>query len=302
MRSGWDPQALHAHFEVGPYSAGHSHEDKLSLLLSAYGNRILTECGTYPYDSSKWRTYALSARGHNLSRVDGKDQNRRNIARKDGVRIRKTPLENRWKSSDKFDFGEGWYDEGFGPENDSTVTQYRALVFLKDRCWLLFDIFTPADKASHTYETFFHLDAPDAAVDEKLNAVTGRKEDSAVLSIVPLNKGCSVKIVTGQENPKVQGWVHDEKCSTYGVRPVATPVFRREAEGQWVEPYLLYPLMAGEECPVASVASSGNGAFTVKFKDGAVMKVKLKVSGNSLQNLSYSIRGGKGSPVSAKVL
>ncbi len=302
MRSGWDPQALHAHFEVGPYSAAHSHEDKLSLVLAAYGNRILTECGTYPYDTSQWRTYALSPRGHNLSRVDGMDQNRRALASKDLVRYSRQPMTNRWKTNSKFDFGEGWYDEGFGPQNDSTVTQYRALVFIKDRCWLLFDIFTPADKASHTYETSFHLDAADAVVDESLQAVTGKQDGSAVLSVVPLRKGGSVKVVTGQEVPEVQGWIHDEQCSAYGVRPVATPIFKRVASGQCVEPYLLYPLKAGEECPVASVASAGDGAYTVTFKDGAVMTVKLKVSGNSLGKLSYSIKGGEAGSVSAKVL
>ncbi|MBQ4286509.1 MAG: alginate lyase family protein [Bacteroidales bacterium] len=302
MRSGWDKDAKYAHFEVGPYSAGHSHEDKLSLILSAYGNRILTECGSYAYDTSQWRAYALSARAHNLTRVDGMDQNRRRIADKDGVRIAKEPLTNRWKTNSKFDFGEGWYDEGFGPKGDSTVTQYRSLVFLKDKCWLLFDVFTPSDKASHTYETSFHLNAPEASIDEKLQAVTGKKDGAAVLSVVPLRSGSSVKVITGQEVPEVQGWVHDEECDTYEDRPVATPIFKREAKGQWVEPYLLYPLKAGEECPVASVASDGEGTYTVVFKDGAVMTVKLKVSGNSLQKLSYSIKGGKEGSVSAKVL
>ncbi len=302
MRSGWDPDAKYAHFEVGPYSAGHSHEDKLSLILSAYGDRILTEGGVYAYDTSQWRRYALSARAHNVVRVDGMDQHREGVAGKDGVRIAKEPLTNRWKTTSKFDFGEGWYDEGFGHKNDSTVTQYRALVFLKDRCWLMFDVFTPSDNAVHTYETSFHLNAPDAVVDKKLQAVTGKKDGSAVLSIVPLRSGSSVKVVTGQEVPEVQGWAHDETCDAYEDVPIATPIFKREAKGQWVEPYLLYPLKAGEKSPVASVASAGADTYTVTFKGGAVMTVKLKVSGNSLQSLSYSINGGKEGSVSAEVL
>ncbi|MBQ1866555.1 MAG: hypothetical protein II151_06480, partial [Bacteroidales bacterium] len=125
----------------------------------------------------------------------------------------------------------------------------------------------------------------------------------ANLAIVPLRpEGMDVNIVCGQETPEVQGWIHDESCGEYGCRPVATPIFKRVASGQWVEPYLLYPLKAGEECPVASVASAGEGTYTVVFKDGAVMTVKLKVSGNSLQKLSYSIKGGKDGSVSAKVL
>ena len=31
MRSGWDRKALFLGFEVGPFGAGHQHEDKLSI-------------------------------------------------------------------------------------------------------------------------------------------------------------------------------------------------------------------------------------------------------------------------------
>jgi hypothetical protein len=89
---------------------------------------------------------------------------------------------------------------------------------------------------------------------------------------------------------------------SYSVDAVATPVFKREAAGQVVEPYLLWPVKAGEECPVSSVKSAGDGNYTVSFKDGSVMTVKLKVSGNSLGRLSYTIKGGKAGSVSAKVL
>lgn len=76
MRSGWDKDAFYAIFEVGPYGSAHQHEDKLSFILYAYGSKLITESGYYSYDQSDWRKYALSARGHNVSRVDGRDQNR----------------------------------------------------------------------------------------------------------------------------------------------------------------------------------------------------------------------------------
>ena len=304
MRSGFDPQALHAHFEVGPFSAGHSHEDKLSLTLMAYGDMLMSEGGNYPYDVSQWRKYVLSPRAHNISKVDGKEQNRGALRSNDLIRYSRKPMTNRWISNDKFDFGEGWYDEGFGPKNDSTVTQYRALVFLKDKCWLLFDIFTPKDKAVHKYESTFHLDSPDGGRIAGLGpAVMGKNPGHATLAMVPLHQdGLDVTIVNGQDEPaEVQGWVHRVTYS-YSVDAVATPVFKREAAGQVVEPYLLWPVKAGEECPVSSVKSAGEGNYTVSFKDGSVMSVKLKVSGNSLGKLSYTIKGGKAGSVSAKVL
>lgn len=302
MRSGWDSKALHAHFDVGPFSGWHSHEDALSLLLSAYGDRLLSECGTYAYDTSVWRAYAISARGHNVVRVDGKDQEWRKAG--DGKSFEnEEPMGNRWITNDKFDFGEGWYRTGYGPEIDQTVSQYRALLYLKDRCWLMFDMFLPTDNAKHTYETSFHLNEAEAEVKPGLQAVVGTHEGVANLAIVPLNsKGLDVNIVCGQETPEVQGWIHDERCGAYGCRPVATPIYKRQAAGQWVEPYLLYPVKAGEEFPVESVKAKGAGRYIVTFKDGTRITVNLTPGAESLGTLSYSIKGGKGAPVSARVL
>ena len=302
MRSGWDDKALHAHFDVGPFSGWHSHEDALSLLLCAYGDRLLSECGIYAYDTSQWRSYAISARGHNVVRVDGKDQEWRKAT---GGRSsqNKEPMGNRWITNDRFDFGEGWYRTGYGPQIDTTVSQYRALLFLKDRCWLMFDMFLPTDKAKRTYETSFHLNEAEAEVKTGLQAVIGTHEGVANLAIVPLNsKGLDVNVVCGQETPEVQGWIHDERCGVYGCRPVATPIYKREVAGQWVEPYLLYPVKAGEEFPVASVKAKGTGRYVISFKDGTRITVNLTAGAESLGTLSYSIKSGKGGSVSARVL
>ena len=42
LRSGWDDGSHYALFDVGPYSRGHSHQDKLNLILWPYGRRVLT--------------------------------------------------------------------------------------------------------------------------------------------------------------------------------------------------------------------------------------------------------------------
>ena len=121
MRSGWDKDAFYAFFEVGPYGSAHQHEDKLSFILYAYGQRLITECGYYSYDKSDWRKYALSARAHNVARVDGKDQKRNVIKTDDAVTISTKPLKNLWVSNNSYDMGEGFYTEGFGNDLDSTL-------------------------------------------------------------------------------------------------------------------------------------------------------------------------------------
>ena len=83
---------------------------------------------------------------------------------------------------------------------------------------------------------------------------------------------------------------------------MATPIYKREVAGQWVEPYLLYPVKAGEEFPVASVKAKGTGRYVISFKDGTRITVNLTAGAESLGTLSYSIKSGKGGSVSARVL
>lgn len=291
MRSGWGKDALCAFFDVGPLGAGHYHEDKLSILLYGYGNRLLTEGGNYPYDTSDWRKYIISASAHNVTRVDGKDQNRRSQYEDSNVLHSSKPLGNRWISNENFDFGEGWYNEGYGEELDSSVTQYRALLYIKDKCWLMFDVFTPHDNAEHTYETFFHLDAPDAVVDDVTKAVTAVNPGKAVLQVVPLNNlGLSVDVVKGQKTPEIQGWVHDytNGINTYKMIPVATSIYKKQGMGVIVEPYLLLPLKVNDGSLIKRVARSDN-SYTVYFDNGPKLNVTVTIKNGTINKLSYQL-------------
>lgn len=291
MRSGWDEDALYSHFEVGPLAPSHFHEDKLSLIIYGYGNSLLTEGGNYPYDTSGWRKYLTSASAHNVTRIDGKNQNRGLKYKQDNITYSHSPLKNRWISNDNFDFGEGWYSDGFGPNLDLHVTQYRALLFIKNKFWFLLDVFSPRDKDVHNYESFFHFDAPDAYVDDVLKTATAVSPGNAVLQIVPFqNQNLSVKVVKGQTKPELQGWVHDNTngINTYSCRPVSTPIYKRKVSNQWVEPYLLLPLKAGELTSIKKVACSNNN-YSVFFKDGSSLIISIKIMNGSLHSLSYSI-------------
>ena len=118
---------------------------------------MITECGNYAYDTSKWREYAISARGHNVARIDGKDQNRFKRIGERGIRISDSPMPNLWQTNRKYDIGEGYYSEGFGEDLDSCVSHHRILKFVKNKFWLLTDEFIPLDAQEHTYDIWFHL-------------------------------------------------------------------------------------------------------------------------------------------------
>lgn len=292
MRSGWNRDALYSFFEVGPLAPGHFHEDKLSFILYGYGNGLLTEGGNYPYDTSDWRDYITSARAHNVTRIDGKNQHRGSKYKDKNVAYSHSPLSNRWISNGNFDFGEGWYDDGFGESQDSSVTQYRALLFIKNKYWIMFDMFFPRDTKEHIYETYFHLDAPDAKINEKFKSVTAINPGKAVLEIIPLKKqNMEIGLINGQRNPEIQGWVHDDSngINTYNCRAVATPIFKRKTVGSWIEPYLLVPLKYNNETTVKKITSNSSN-IQVELEDGSILTLNYMISDGKISSLIYTVK------------
>ena len=59
----------------GPWGAGHSHADALSIVVRAGGQEILIDPGTCTYvGEQKWRDWFRGTEAHNTVRVDGRDQ------------------------------------------------------------------------------------------------------------------------------------------------------------------------------------------------------------------------------------
>jgi hypothetical protein len=147
------------------------------------------------------------------------------------------------------------------------------------------DIFTPGDDKPHTYETLFHLENAEAVKDEATLAVTGADAGRANLAIIPANpQGLGVEIVKGQEKPVVQGWV---PAKGYDVRAIPTPVYTRTAAGQVVEPYLLYPLGAGEANPVKAI-SFRDGTLAIQMADGRSHAMGFAIQGGKLTQVTWN--------------
>ena len=69
--------SVFALFDAGPFgpgSAGHSHSDTLSLVVSAGDQEVLIDSGTYSYMDPEWRNYFRGSSAHNTIRIDGLDQ------------------------------------------------------------------------------------------------------------------------------------------------------------------------------------------------------------------------------------
>ena len=251
MRSGWDEQDRYLFFDGGPFGYGHQHEDKLNMMVYAHGRVHVVDPGNYPYDSSQWRKYVLSTRAHNTVMVDGLEQNQRGKSREEYVVSK--PLPHTWISNDKCDYVSASYDLGYGPNRDRSVTHTRYILFVKPDFWIVTDFMKASDGKSHTYEAMFHLDADAALVTEnKRGVVTKNAEGQSNFGIYAIgNKPVSVEIVSGQEEPTVQGWIPRGK--PYECQPIPTPIFKAEGEGTVVMSYVLYPIAAGKTSPVTYV-------------------------------------------------
>lgn len=250
MRTGWKTDDRYLFFEAGPFGAAHQHEDKLNLVVHAGGRTILTEGGTYSYDSSDWRRYILSTRAHNTVMVDGMEQNR---SKKPETWVVWNSGKNRWQTGPDFDFAEGCYDSGYGPTNAVRVTHTRQVIFAKPDYWLVLDTLMPADDREHRYEAMFHLDADDAVVDPVTKSVSVEYGGSA-FRIQPLRAdGMAIEIIKGQKQPVVQGWLPTGRHNE--LKPIPTAVYRWTARGPVVTAFVLQPRRLRDPWPIASVTS-----------------------------------------------
>jgi len=257
MRSAWDRDALFLGFEAGPFGYGHQHEDKLGIVIFAYGRDLLVEGGSYAYDASKWRRYVLSSYAHNVVLVDGMGQVRRGLPRDHYVS--KTPVDLGFRSNDQYDYARGVYEQGFGSREDRLASHTREVLFLKrERLFLVRDRLESLDGKPHSYEALYHLDANEIDVDSEKGIVETGDPRVANLRIVPFcEKGLATRVVKGQETPVVQGWI-PRGHGVRGVRPIPTVVYECRSGQPVTFLVALQPLRNDGEDRVSGVFSEAN--------------------------------------------
>lgn len=294
MRTGWEEDAVWGLLDAGPFGRAHQHEDKLNLLIHAYGAMLLTEGGNYAYDDSEMRRYVLSTRSHNTVRVDGQDQNRRyhykwlddDIKKEAGLK---------WHSDSKVDIAEGSYEEGYGEHAEIKVKHGRKVIFMKeharlDPCFVVIDRFYPLDDQMHLYEILWHFDSDDASVkreDAASNAgdvanqglsVISTAQNGVKLAVLPASsKMLSLEIVKGQTEPEWQGWKSLEQGMQGEYGAIPTAVYTLAASAPVRQVTVLYPVKPGEECPVVDVTASNDVMDTrieLKLSDGEIVKLE----------------------------
>lgn len=268
MRSGWEREGNYLVLDAGPLGYGHVHQDKLNVVLWAYGREILFDGGGGPYERSRWRSYDIDTFSHNtVLLMDGKDGKPQRRGRRDRwANVSKQPIDARWESDPEHDFAAGVYDEGYGDEKTRPAKHTRRVLFLKPDVFVVADTLVPNDAKEHTYQARWHLLTSRSELDEPTSTVVTSDRGEPNLAVVPLlTHGLDVRSASGETDPELLGW-----CVQKSGRPEKATTVLHTRKGVGVQHFLtlLLPLRKDASHGVAQVERKGGVSAEVTFGDG----------------------------------
>lgn len=256
------------------------HEDNLSFILSVGSRMLLVDSGNFSYTNNSpldraMNAYSDQTLSHSTVTVDGQGQSRRVAMQRERPNPFEIPpvsargarkLANRCMVGARYEYVEGDYADGYGPENTLRVRHARRILWVKGRGWLVIDLLEPSDAHEHAYTQTWML-GPDFAGHCELRGDTVATTAAGTnLRLVFLQPGTFAgELLCGQDDPP-RGWytVH------YGLRvpkPDVHVTWRgtgRQLIGTWVQT---------DATPAARVRSAqtvdGRLRIQIGFDDGA---------------------------------
>jgi len=203
MRSGYDPLAQYAFFDIGPWGTGHQHNDKLNLTVSAFGRDLLVDAGRFAYRgelASKFRGYATGSAGHNVVLPDGKLQAAGPAMASGAING------DSFRITEKYDFASGSFDRYTGLQG--RFIHNRSVLYVRGKFWVVLDKFT-TDRP-RTIDVLWHFH-PDCSVVTKADGSLHTENDYGNLQIVHAgNISWDIRLVKGDTVASPQGWYSRE--------------------------------------------------------------------------------------------
>jgi len=283
MRSGWGATDNYLVFDVGPLGMGHIHQDKLGVVLWAWGRRLLMDVGGGSYEKSKWRDWSISTASQNCLLVDGLSQNvpenwtPPEIRAKDPRYVSQSPIDAGWVSTPTYDYAQGTFAGEYGPQRKKIATQTREVFFLKPDIFVIRDTIVPNDTESHTYQARWQLASTKVEKAKESGLVQTMDQGLPNLAILPLaNKELEVRTVSAQEDPEILGW-DVRKDETPPRLPATTVLHTIQGAGTQQFLTLLLPLKPGQEYPITKI--SGHNALKIQLQDGRSLKITTPPDG-----------------------
>jgi len=291
MRQNWTPQAQYLLFDMGFYGTNHQHEDKLNIILYAYGRELLHDPGIYRYSRDNFERYFRSSRGHNLVLLDGKGQRRDMFFDKDDPYQGLTfpDSHSRWLERSTHILAESAYISGFAekihplwysgprPEEKASLLaarHVRKIIWVKGDYWVMLDHLI--GEGNHRVEQVFHFSPllkshSAGGIDPGRVELVGdqiavsRNRRAANLAVIQVGgNDLEARREKGQKDPHV-GW-----SSLYGENPAWDVTFQVERALPTTLVTVLYPMKPGQESyPEVKVIRKDNQAvaFDLVFKN-----------------------------------
>jgi len=268
LRQRQDRGDLYLAFDAGPFGRSHQHEDKLGFWLYAYGRSFLVDPGRHLYDSTprSYYPYLKTTAAHSTIRIDGQGQH---SAGRRGSWIAKQPLDLGWSVRDGEVRASGVYDLGYGRENAIAAVHRREIVFVRERCWVVFDVVE--GEGEHLVESRFQF----AAGPVRLNGAAAHTDyDDANLLLRVARPTCwpclDIRVEQGQDNPR-GGWYSD----SYGkIEPAPALSLSVRTVLPWRAATLLFPYR-GRQPPEVGFAFDGHA---VRIQHADVGEVSVSCS------------------------
>jgi hypothetical protein len=205
MRTGWGKEDIWFFMDAGAFGKAHQHEDKLNVLMFAYGKNVMPDSGNYAYDTSKMRAFILSTYSHNCGLVDDLGQNRRPKYKWVPEMINQRS-NMKWAFTGAIDAVEGVYNEGYGAKF-TDVTHTRKAIFFKEGLEgslpfvVVVDRYESGDGNEHKFATSYQMDKQSYAVNGK--TYTADHGDGVTMSIIG---SMEPEVIVAQKEPYFIGW------------------------------------------------------------------------------------------------
>ena len=270
MRSDWSENAFWCLFEDAPLGFGHQHEDKLEVLLYAYGKYLMPEAGRNAYDASERHWYSLSSQGHNTVVVDECGQCRRDHYKFEPDTLSKIS-ELKFKIEEDYESAEGVYDEKYGSDCIDVVHKRRVL-YLKHPTsthplLVVIDRMNSLDSQVHKYTAIWHFQ--DEKYTCKNNSVTVRYSDDVGIKVV--TTADETEVVRAREDP-YQGF----KCNAVADIVEALPAALCSLKGKDTRFVTVFEPVPSGEFHIESVEASRNNEdsiISIKLANGECIKL-----------------------------
>ena len=263
IRSGWEWNDNYLAFDAGPVGYRHAHQDKLGLVMWAYGRQVLYDPGRQNYDNEDpMQNYCMDTFSHSTGLVDNRPQRREWYKNPSPENMPyREPDDFKYDIAENAVWASGEYKDHYGHPgsvgNDAypfmkdkksnfredwvkPASHFRQVAYAAPDIFIVQDRFVPNDSASHAYEIRWQLDS----LKVETQGVRAETADAHKpnLAVIPLwTDRLDAGTVIAQKAPEIMGWKVLEKSY-----PAATLRHARSGSGEQGFLTWLFPLRPDE--------------------------------------------------------